>query len=504
MPTETEAARFLLQAQFSASAASIAAVRSQGYKGWLDAQMDRSPTQTGWDWLMSDGRFNTTALEYAQHGADHMIWKQLMTSSDELRKRVALAWSEILVVSTSTVDGEGPSFAMAAYWDLLNRHAFGNFRSLLGDITLNPAMGRFLNTLNNVKEDVNKGRYPDENFAREVMQLFTIGLYQLNRDGTRKLSGGKPIETYNQDTVTNLARVFTGYRLDPTGHVRPSNPLQARNPMRFDDTRHSKLNVSFLGTTIAGSMPGPQKLKQALDTLFNHPNVAPFICKQLIQRLVTSNPSAAYVGRVAAVFENNGAGVRGDLRATTQAIFLDTEARKAPALQGPSWGKVREPMVRMVQWARTFGVTSKTGRWEMWNYSDELGQSPLRSESVFNFFRPGYVPPKTAMSAAQLVAPEFQIVNESTLAATINMTRAFLLGWTDAQSSYSQHLALAADPAKLVNQLNLTLTANQLSPKTVQLITDTVTQSVQPKNALLRVHMASFLIMVCPEYTVQK
>jgi uncharacterized protein (DUF1800 family) len=466
--------------------------------------MGSPSSQTGWSWLMANGRFNTTPLEYAQHGADHMIWQQLMTGGDEMRKRVALAWTEILVVSTSAIDGEAPSFAMAAYWDLLNQHVFGNFRTLLGEITLNPAMGRFLNTLNNLKEDASKGRYPDENYAREVMQLFTIGLHQLNRDGTLKLSGGKPIETYNQNTVSNLARVFTGYRLDTTGHVRPSNPLQTRNPMRLDDARHSKLDVNFLGTTIAGNTPGPQKLKLALDALFAHPNVAPFICKQLIQRLVTSNPSSAYVDRVAAVFENNGAGVRGDLKATTQAILLDSEARQDPTRQGPSWGKVREPMVRMAQWARTFGVTSKTGNWEMWDASDNLGQSPLRSESVFNFFRPGYVPPKTAIASAGLAAPEFQIVNESTLASTINATRAYLLGWTDAQCSYSQHLALAADPAQLVAQLNLTLTANQLSAKTVQLITDTVSKSVDAKQALLRVQMATFLIMVCPEYTVQK
>ena len=466
--------------------------------------MNRAVDITGWQWLMNNGRFNTTALQYSQSGASHMIWQQLMTGSDEVRKRVALAWSEIMVVGTGTIDDQAPSFAMAEYWDVLNKHAFGNYRNLLGEITLNPAMGRFLNTLNNIKENPATGRSPDENYAREVLQLFSIGLYELNRDGSLKMSGGKPIETYSQDTIRNLARVFTGYGYDTTGHLQPTNPLRVRNPMKLTDSRHSKLDVSFLGTTISGATPAAQKLNQALDTIFNHPNVAPFIGKQLIQRLVTSNPSPAYVARVAAAFENNGSGVRGDLRATTQAVLLDAEARKDPTLQGPNWGKVREPMIRMVQWARTFGVQSKTGNWEMWNYSDDFGQSPLYSESVFNFFRPGYVPPKTTIAAAGLVAPEFQIINESTVASTINLTRAFLLGWTDAQSTYAQHLAVAADPKKLVDQLNLTLTANQLSAKTVTLISETVSRSLVATYALHRVQMAAFLIMVCPEYVVQK
>ena len=501
---DAQAARFLLQAQFSASTASIAAVRSLGYKGWLDKQMDAQPVQTGWQWLIAAGRFNTTAEEFQPYGADYMVWNQLMTSDDELRKRVALAWSEIMVASTSGMDGQAPTFAMAAYWDLLNKHAFGNYRQLLGEMTLNPAMGRFLNTLNNIKEDPAIGRYPDENYAREVMQLFTIGLYELNLDGSLKLSNGKPVETYNQETVRNLSRVFTGYVYDETGHVRPSNPLQVRNPMRLDASRHSTQDVTIFGTVISGSQPGAQQLQQALDVLFNHRNVAPFIAKQLIQRLVTSNPSPGYIARVAAIFENNGAGVRGDLRATTQAILLDGEARQDLQPANTQWGRIREPMLRIVQWARTFGVTSKTGRWEILDQTENLGQSPLRSDSVFNFFRPGYVPPETAISAAGMVAPEMQIINESTLASTINTIRGFLLGWLDAQSSYSQHLSLASDPQQLVDRLNLTMTGQQMTPENLALVRDTVANSVPASTPIERVRMAAFLIMVSPDYLVQK
>ncbi len=513
-----DAARFLQQAQFSSTDAEIAQVRSKGYGAWLGEQMARPMTQSGWDWLIERG-YNSAASGFLYNSsfADFMLWQQLMAAGDPVRKRVALALSEIMVVSTSSIDGETPSFAMAAYWDLLNRHAFGNFRQLLGDITLNPAMGAFLNTRGNQKENAASGRQPDENYAREVMQLFTIGLYQLNQDGTPKPgANGKPIETYGPADVSNLARVFTGYVLDETGHVKGTQPERYRNPMKVNPARHSTLDVGFLGTQIAGNTPPDQKLNRALDTLFNHPNTGPFIGRQLIQRLVTSAPSPAYVSRVAAAFANNGAGVRGDLAAVVKAVLLDGEARQAPAAAPPGWGKLREPMIRCVQWARTFGATSNDGAWIMWDKSDpstSLGQSPLRSPSVFNFFRPGYVPPNTALAAGGQTAPEFQITNESSVAGYVNfMEGAIAYGIYGNKTSkvwvedYAREMALVNDPAALLARLNLLLAADQLSGATVATIRDAIA-SINPGSdwgRKTRVWAAILMVMASPEYVVQK
>ena len=511
-----EAARFLHQAQFSSTDAEIESVRTMGYSAWLDAQMSLPVSGTGWDWLMGQG-YNRVDVIFNGEYANYMVWNQLITAPDALRKRLALAWSEIMVVSGVGIDGESPSFAMAAYWDVLNTHAFGNYRQLLEAVTLNPAMGSYLNMRGSLKEDPATGRHPDENYAREVMQLFSIGLVQLNADGSAKLnSSGQPLYTYGPADVTGLARVFTGYNWDTTGHVRGTNPLRYRNPMVLDATKHSTQDASFLGVTVPGSTPGAQALKTALDTLYNHANTGPFIARALIQRLVTGAPSPAYIARVAAVFANNGAGVRGDLRAVTKAVLLDPEARAAAGLSTPAWGKLREPMIRCVQWARTFGATSNDGTWTVYdlsNPSTALAQSPLRSPSVFNFFRPGYVPPGTALAATGQAAPEFQITNESSVAGYLNFmqnTIAYgLYGNSTSKvwvSSYTAELALVANPAALVDRLNLLLAAGQLSSATTSTIRDAIasigiTTDAGKNN---RVWAAILMVMSCPEYIVQK
>jgi uncharacterized protein (DUF1800 family) len=506
--TAAEAARFLLQAQLSARDEDITAVQSKGYAAWLDEQMSAPSHTTGWDWLTAQG-YNRLDVRYNQHYTDFMMWNQLIAAPDSVRKRVALAWSEIIVVSTSGTDGDTPSFSMAAYWDLLNRNAFGSYRQLLQEITLNPAMGGYLNTKGNQKENAATGRVPDENYAREVMQLFSIGLYQLNIDGT--LRGGAATETYGPSDVSNLARIFTGYNLNKTGHQAAVYPVAYRNPMVATASRHSNLEARFLGATVPAGADPATRLTQALDIIANHPNVGPFIGRQLIQRLVTSNPSAAYVGRVAAVFNNNGAGVRGDLRAVTKAVLLDTEARGDPSLKAPSWGKLREPMLRFVQWARTFSVTSSDNRWILYSLENDLGQSPLRSPSVFNFFRPGYVPAGTALASTGQPAPEFQITNENTVATYINFMRdRIAYGYSSDGSklaaSYARELALVNDPAALVARLNLLLTANQLSPATVSTIRDAITTIKTDTEAGRnnRVWAAVLLVMSSPDYIVQK
>ena len=444
--TDEEAARFLQQAQFSSTSTEIASARAGDYTAWLQKQFAEPVSQTGWDWLESRGYGQDASAAknvYNESIADFMVWKQLMSAPDAMRKRVALALSEFFVVSFSSMEIDWRGYTMTAYWDLLNQNAFGNFRNLLEEITLNPAMGYFLNTRGNQKEDTNSGRQPDENYAREVMQLFSIGLSELNLNGTEKLGAdGKRIDTYDADDVSQLARVFTGYDVDKQYRGKLSttfsNPTRtynidlreyARQRMTLDATKHSSLAVSFLTANIPASTPGAQALKTALDTLFNHPNVGPFFGKQMIQRLVTSNPSPAYVARVAGAFNNNGAGVRGDLKAVWAAILLDDEARGPQGLSAAGFGKVREPMLRFVNWGRSFGIKSIQNSWKLFDQSNSsygLGQSPMRSPSVFNYFRPGYVPANTAMAAQAAPAPEFQLVNETTVGSYINYMQGVL------------------------------------------------------------------------------
>ena len=286
-------------------------------------------------------------------------------------------------------------------------------------ITTNAAMGSFLTFLGNRKANATTGAQPDENYARELMQLFTIGLYQLNMDGTlqdcRAAIRSRPIRRPTS----------AGWRAcSPASIIRaPTAPRPPRYkvPLVMQASINETGAASFLGTSTTGG--GMAAIKVALDTIFAHANVPPFVSKQLIQRLVTSNPSPAYVGRVSAVFANNGSGVRGDMKAVIKAILTDSEARDDSALTAANAGKLREPIMRLTGWARAFGVNSPANTWPFGNTSSRstrLGQSPGRSPSVFNFFRPGYSPPATAISAAGLVAPEFQITNEQSVVAYIN------------------------------------------------------------------------------------
>ncbi|MFM2275006.1 MAG: hypothetical protein RL211_878 [Pseudomonadota bacterium] len=533
--TDEEAARFLLQAQFSASDAEIASVRSLGFKIWLERQM-AMPGPTGWDWLNNKGYADVTnPAKYYDNSypADYMIWSQLMTAPDAMRKRVALALSEFFVVSVNSLDLSWRSHAIAHYWDLLNTHAFGNYRDLLEAITLNPAMGHFLNTKGNQREN-SAGRQPDENFAREVMQLFSLGLNLLNIDGTVQTVGGVSQNSYTESDVSNLARIFTGYDVDMRQNTNTNlggrnipNTTYVRLPMRMIVSRHSVLAVTFLGTTIpqrASSTTGnatedvaKAALKTALDTIFNHPNVGPFFCKQMIQRLVTSNPSPAYVARVATVFNNNGSGVRGDLAYVFAAILMDDEARGPTGLSSPEYGKLREPIVRLAQWGRTFGITSTNGGWQIPDQSQagtNLGQSPLRSPSVFNFFRPGYVPSSTTLTAG-VVVPEFQLLNESSTGGYLNFIMSTISAGIgpnnprDMRAGYAAELALVTDATALVQRVCLLLSAGQVSAANqlaiVNALNNTpVTAASSSSTKLNRVYAAVLMVMACAQYLIQK
>jgi uncharacterized protein (DUF1800 family) len=470
--------------------------------------------------------------------AEYMLWNQLLSGPDALRRRMALALSEFFVASMTSAEFTWRSHAYASWWDTLVRNAFGNYRQLLEDVTLHPAMGWFLNTKGNQKEDTRTGRVPDENYAREVMQLFTIGLYELNLDGTLKRNNGQPIDSYTQSDVTNLARVFTGYDFDTSDGVRiPVDTYTiesrafARKPMALNANRHSTLAANFLGTSIAASTPARAALTTALDTLFNHPNVGPFFARQMIQRLVTSNPSPSYVAHVAAAFNDNGKGVRGELTAVWAAILQHDEARGPQSLASNTFGKLREPMLRFIQWARTFGAQSAAGSWkifELSNASSQLGQSPLRAPSVFNFFRPGYVPSNTSLTASGATAPEFQLVNETTVGGYLNFMQdviergincpnpavpqaAYNNYLYDVKATYARELALVSDATALVRHLSLVLCAGQIGAGSAneQLMVNAlnatpVTTNSSTDQKLRRVWAAVLMVMACPQYLIQK
>jgi uncharacterized protein (DUF1800 family) len=397
--TDALAARFLLQTQFSATDEDVANVRTLGFDAWLEQAMAAARGPGALAWAIERGYHvlnETTGLYESFTLGDYAVYRQLFSAPDPVRQRAALALSEFFCVNVDPM-GWTRSIGAAYYWDLLTQHAFGNYRDLLEAVTLSPLMGEALNTNGNEKAN-EFGRVPDENYAREVMQLFSIGLYELNIDGTLKLGpGGQPIETYTNADVSGLARVFTGWQHDfsrnrPTAIAEtPNYPSYefAVHPMVHEASKHSLLEKRFLGTLIPAGTAGPASLRIALDALAQHPNVGPFLARQMIQRPVTSQPSAAYVRRVAGVFNDNGAGVRGDLGAMFAAIWLDDEARDPANISRPGFGKLSEPMVRFVQWGRTFASGTNRQGWRIMGTgqaSSQLGQSPLRSPSVFNFF----------------------------------------------------------------------------------------------------------------------
>jgi uncharacterized protein (DUF1800 family) len=508
-----QASRFLSQAALGCTSADIEQVRSLGYSGWLDAQFALPRSSSNVEWLRAKN-YDTLANRNNTVGSTDMLWRKLLSSPDVLRQRVSLALSEIIVVSLNGLGGVPfRSFSAAAFMDVLEANAFGSYRTLLGEVSTTTAMGTYLSFRGNRKANPVVGSLPDENYARECMQLFSIGLTELNIDGSPKLTGGQPTDSYSQAEVSQMARVFTGWDLDTTVGTADT-PDRVIRPMVQIAGRHETGEKRFLGTVIPANTDGVESLRLALDTLIAHPNAAPFISRQLIQRLVTSNPSAAYVARVAAIFKDNGAGAggqtRGDLKAVIKAILLDTEARSDAGLADPAFGKLREPVLRFVQWARSFGVTSTDDTWTIGDLSDpatRLGQSPLRAPSVFNFFRPGYVPPNSPIAARALNAPEFQITTESSVAGYVNfMQRAITNGVAGLKANTAFLMPLVNDSAALLAELNVLLAAGQLSGATLTALKTAIdtTAVATPAGQANRINAAITLVMVAPEYLAQK
>lgn len=509
-PTPATASKFLAQAGFGGTLSDIDQVLQLGFEGWLDKEISQAQSQSHIDWLIEKGFANeNSAVRWP-----NTLWRKLFSSSDHLRQRVVLAYSQIFVVSINGLpSGEYNNIAIASYLDMLERHAFGNFRQLLEAVTLSTAMGAYLNMRGNQKAEGE--RRPDENYAREILQLFTIGLDRLHFNGTPVLDeNGEPVPTYDEPDIAGLAAVFTGWNYaqvsDPSG-VLPAGAYQHLLPMVLDPNQHSTTKKTFLGVTIPENTDGIESLKIALDTLFNHPNAGPFIATRLIQRFITSNPLPAYVGRVATVFANNGYGVRGDMAAVIKAILLDPEAHGLSTASENQRGKLREPVLRLVQWGRTFGAFSKdSGLWNLGMTNDPatLAQMPMAAPSVFNFYTYDYVPPNSPLNNAGLVAPEFQLVTEPNSAGYLSFMYKVVGNTWLVGSAYTAERELAAqvNASTLVNHCNLLLTGNQLSETTLTTILSAINAMgcKTDDQRYNRVKATIMLIMCCPEYLVQK
>lgn len=543
--TPEDASRFLEQATFGATDADIHHLSLIGFQAWLNEQfgmkqtlqepaVEKAVILNNPPCAASDVKCNAVLFEGNNKDeslVQDSFWQQSLAANDQLRQRVKYALLSLLVISSE------PNFNIASmprgeasYYDLLGKDAFGNFRTLLEDVTRSPMMGQFLNMLGNDKGNANTD--PDENYAREVMQLFTIGLYRLNGDGSQKLdSTGQPIPTYSNTDVMGLAKVFTGFSWNIPGNDTDTawsnccvyaGPGYGEEllPMQSFASHHSTAQKQFLGVTIpAGSSDPDGDLKIALDTIFNHPNLPPFFCKQMIQHLVTSNPSPSYVGNCSAAFKNDGTGVRGDLKAVLSEILLDPEARDSAAdFANPQYGKVREALLRYTEWARAFTAQSRTGSYDNGSTEDPiwgLGEMSLRSPTVFNWFAPGYVPPGTSIAQAGLTAPEMQMTNVSTVVGYLNYMQSAIGGnatqGPDIFSSYETEMKLAATPTALLDRINLLLMAGGMDSTLYGQILgainaiDIPTGGKQAIDAakLNRVETAIYLTMASPAFNAQ-
>ena len=511
--TAIEASRLLTQATFGPSPDAIKQVQTLGIEEWLDRQL----TLSGESHLAYVQQYSNGSGRGPRH---EIWWKSAVDGDDQLRQRVAFALSQLFVVSDTGYTLANAQYGITAYYQMLLDNAFGNYRELLEDVTLHPVMGIYLSMLQNSKGDMEASTRPDENYAREVLQLFTIGLYRLNDDGSTNGSS-----VFTQDQVEAFARVFTGWNYSDAG--RWDRPLFTNtdmiNPMEPFEEYHDTGEKTLLnGEVVPAGLDARADLERALDNIFNHPNVGPFVVTQLIKRLVTSNPSRQYVRNIAAVFNDDGTGTRGNLQAVIRALLLHDEARSIS--DTGAYGKLREPVLRLSHLWRAFGVLpgsqSSTERNEYNTVSPQLmdleldtGQAPLKSPSVFNFFQPGYAPAGPVVDQ-NLKAPEFELLTESNELATSNrigrqIQQFSVASASDAQQpvsylDFSHQVELAADIDALLAHLDIVLTAGNMSSG----LRDVLYSHLQalpdsPAGLLSRVRDAVTLIMASPDYLVQ-
>ncbi len=531
-----EASRFLSQATLGADLETIRQVANQGIEAWIDEQLDVPPSQTlatlkdvyaeviEW-YFLNGGDPEEVATRPYWTIFNYTWWENHMHSRDLLRQRVALALSELFVISIES-DLSDQGYGLADYYDVLLKHSFGNFENLLYDVSLHPCMGFYLSHLNNPREIPEENIHPDENYAREIMQLFTIGLYELNQDGTRKTDGiGQWIPTYGQDDIKQLARVFTGlgvsgvveneWVIDPFFGLNIYIADMAKPMMMYEEWHQPGTKTMLDDYVIPAGQPGLKDIKDAIHRLVLHPNVGPFVGKQLIQRLVTSNPSPAYVSRVAAAFADNGHGVRGDMGAVIKAILLDPEARTCQALENPEFGKLREPFLRYTHFTKAIPMEQYYGRyWNVgWGFYLATNQIPLASRTVFNFFLPDYQP-NGLFTEYGRVGPEFQIHNSRTSIEYMNQVNDWSV-WGYVMDDWEKdnpHVTynidelkpLARDPEALVNRLDMLFTHGSLSLRTREIIKEAITPLINNDYREDRVRLAIYLLLISPDYTIMK
>lgn len=502
--TPEEASRFLAQATLGANWDEIHRTAEMGIEAWLAEQFDRP---IGRHQPFLDQRIQIGAEVSADHRR-WSWWKQVMHGPDPLRQRVALALSELFVVSDEVGSIRNNPQGLANYYDMLLTNAFGNYRDLLLDVTLHPVMGVYLSHLRN--ERSSGGRFPDENYAREIMQLFSIGLFELEPDGSFVRDGsGDPIPTYDNDDITELAKIFTGLSFDSPEYDFRQGQENWTEPMRMYQAYHEP-GPKFLlrGKLVPPGQSGMRDIEDAIDNLFQHSNVGPFVARRLIQRLVTSNPSPAYLERVAHVFADNGAGIRGDMEAVVRAILTDPEAREDSGAGGIHDGMLRESFLRRVHLARAFDAANLFSSYPIADQSapSRFAQRPLSSPTVFNFFLPDYRP-TGAIADAGLVAPEFQIVTAVTAISSANELRTQVdrtmnndpNDALEVRLDLTHEIAVAADVRALVDRLDLLLLHGRMSGHMRQVLVQSLERLDDPE---LRTRMAVHLISISPEYNV--
>ena len=513
-----EAARFGALASFGVTWSEIDALARQGADAWIEQQFNLPVTEHSP--LVGDLVRRREAGEFAafEQDIEYLIfsrrlawWHHTVTAEDQLRQRVAFALSEIFVVSDNVDDLIVNPFALSGYYDMLLTNSFGNFRDLLRDVSLHPAMGIYLSHVNNRRSDPANNTFPDENYAREIMQLFSIGLFELNIDGSLQLDNeGRPIPTYSNTEIREFAKIFTGLSYGgPNAFFGNPEPNFFAYMQMFDAEHEPGPKNLLNGTVVPGGQSGAQDIEAAIDNLFNHPNVGPFIGKQLIQRLVTSNPSPAYVERVARAFNGDTTGVRGDMRAVIRAVLLDPEATAA-ADPSSSFGKLREPVVRYASILRQLGATSADGYIFNTGYVlQELGkQHPMSAPSVFNFYLPAHSPAGEIANAG-LVAPEFQITTSNSVIGMSNLIDYMLLGdfVTDAPPpfetvslTYADFLPVANNVDLLVDRMDIMFTGGTLDPATRTAIAG-VLSDIDDTN--FRTRIGLYLFLISPDYAAR-
>lgn len=504
--SKMDAYRILEQTTFGARLKDIEGISDTSPEAWIDSQMALPAT------FLSDGLNKSENDRWNEY--INVWWRHAVNADDQLRQRVAFALSEIFVVSAQGALGE-EQVALANYYDLLLRHSFGNYRDLIEEITLNPVMGEYLSMKGNQKPDPEENLRPDENYARELLQLFSIGLSMLNDDGTTiNDAGGVPLPTYDQDDVEAFAHVFTGWHFANAEHFRWPKNKDFINPMvawpEYHDTNEKNLLNGFVSPA---GQSAQQDLTDALDNIANHQNIGPFIVKQLITKLVTSNPTPGYVSDVVQVFNKNASGERGNFGSTVKAMLMHKEARQGHLSNPETFGKTKEPLLRITQVWRAFDPTD--GIHPEFNYawvSDELQQAPLASPSVFNFFTPDFSQPG-AIRDSGLVSPEFEILDESSM---VSMTSRLLSNtlWSHNYKvsgdghriaiNIDREMDMEHDREALLDHLDLLLLGGRMSSELRQEVSNLMDQRDYNNAESQRIAEAIFLIISSPEAAVQQ